>query len=324
MPLKKKESDNAGGSQHDREARDLIKQAEKKCQGGGFFAMLGGSGPNYDEACHLYQQASNKYKLSNDWQQATECILRCVELQKKMKETSRQATLMMEAGNLAKKYSSDESVRLHTKAIELLNECGRFSQSAKTMKGIAEIQLSEGKHLDAMQSFKKAADYFNMDDFGKSQHTQCILKYAELAAQHDRKYDEAIKIFEAEAEKAVASNLIQFNAKEYLLKAGILRLCVGDTVDINLSLENYSDLDPRFSSSREGKLFANLCSAFEANDLEKFVGSIREYDSISRLDAWKVAMLSIVKTGLSSADPGEASHGPAAAVLNSAGEVDLT
>eukprot|EP00918_Siedleckia_nematoides_P013765 GHVU01029961.1.p2 GENE.GHVU01029961.1~~GHVU01029961.1.p2 ORF type:complete len:218 (-),score=31.83 GHVU01029961.1:2840-3493(-) len=158
----------------------------------------------------------------------------------------------------------------------------------------------------------------------RSQHTQCILKYAELAAQHDRKYDEAIKIFEAEAEKAVASNLIQFNAKEYLLKAGILRLCVGDTVDINLSLENYSDLDPRFSSSREGKLFANLCSAFEANDLEKFVGSIREYDSISRLDAWKVAMLSIVKTGLSSADPGEASHGPAAAVLNSAGEVDLT
>lgn len=192
-------------------------------------------------------------------------------------------------------YSSD-AARVYSKAADLFNTTGRFGQSAKMLRvgtwmiywmkecdwvmkgtslllvsassayqfstsrllaqGIAEAFDAEGDTFQAMQYYKRASDFFEMDEFGKSSYTACILKYAEYTAKLEKNYKESIRvgaglssssldqindwfstlsssaeysaqIFEQEGEKALRGSVVQFGAKDHFLKAGILRLVVG-------------------------------------------------------------------------------------------------
>lgn len=47
---------------------------------------------------------------------------------------------------------------------------------------------------EAAVYYKKAADLFDMDEYGKSQRSACILKYAEFSARYHNKLQEAIEV----------------------------------------------------------------------------------------------------------------------------------
>merc|ERR1712061_225190 len=108
----------------------------------------------------------------------------------------------------------------------------------------------------------------------------------------------AIEIFENEGEKSLQNSLLQFNAKDHFFRAGILHLVEGDSVTINLAVEKYNDLDPRFQSSREGALLADLETAFETKDVDMFRDKLGDFDKVTPLDSWKTSMLVKVKEAM--------------------------
>lgn len=59
---------------------------------------------------------------------------------------------------------------------------------------MAEAFEAEGDLYQSMTYYKKASDYFDMDEYGKSSFTQCILKYAEHTSKLEKNYAEAIKV----------------------------------------------------------------------------------------------------------------------------------
>ncbi|SBS86456.1 SNAP protein (soluble N-ethylmaleimide-sensitive factor attachment protein), putative, partial [Plasmodium malariae] len=69
---------------------------------------------------------------------------------------------------------------------------GRFSNCGKCEKNIAEIYEDLYDYNNALEYYKKAAYYFEMDEYSKSIYTQCIVKYAELNSQYNYEYEEAI------------------------------------------------------------------------------------------------------------------------------------
>lgn len=89
--------------------------------------------------------------------------------------------------------------------------------------------------------FSRACDMFEMDDYGKSNLTQCRLKIAEYAAKEGH-YSEAIKIFESEARKCISNDLTKYKAKDYFWQAGVLHLVVGDLVTCKIALERYQSV----------------------------------------------------------------------------------
>lgn len=275
-------------------AKALVQQAEQKLKGGGFLSFLTG-GPKYDEASDLYQQAANQYKLAKEWQEAANCFLQCAFCAKESGSTNDEANHFNEAGNLYKKISTAQAVEQYEKAISIYNAGGRFQQSGKLLMTIAELYESEHlTHKQTKEFYKRAAEMFELDDHGKSNFTKCNLKCAEYAAK-DGEMKEAIDIFEKEGEKALQNNLLQYGAKDHFFRAGILHLAMGDSVTVNLAVEKYNALDPRFAGSREGELLANLAEAFEARDSEKFVEKLGDFDQITKLDAWKTEFLVKVK-----------------------------
>lgn len=63
-------------------------------------------------------------------------------------------------------------------------------------------------------------------------------------------------------------------------------------------LDKYEEMDPSFSDSREAKLVKDLLVHCQAFDTEQFTQTVFEYDSVSKLDAWKTGMLLKVKVAL--------------------------
>jgi alpha-soluble NSF attachment protein len=287
-------------------AKDLVKQAEQKLKGGGFMSFLTG-GPKYDEAAELYQQAANQYKLAKEWQEASQCLIQCAFCAQSAGSTSDQATYLMEAGNVLKKISTAQAVEQLEKAVAIYSAGGRFQQSGKLLMQIAEMREQEcigDKGIkEVLEYYKRASDMFELDDHSKSNVTKCQLKVADLVAKDSTDPEkgrlEAIRIFEQEGEKALANTLTSYGAKEHFLKAGVLQLVGGDSVTANLANERYRQLDPRFSDSREGELLNALCEAFEQTEVDKFVDKLHEYDSITKLDNWKMEFLLKVKDMMS-------------------------
>merc|ERR1711920_157486 len=225
--------------------------------GAGFLSFLTG-GPKYDEAAELYQQAANQFKLQKDWQGATNCFAQCAHCAHESGSASDEANYLKEAGNMMKKVSTSQAVEYYEKAIGIYSAAGRFQESGKLLLAVAELYEAERLQPKQVKDFyKRAAEMFELDDHGKSNFTKCNLKVAEYAAK-DGELEEAIQIFESEGEKALQNTLLQYGAKDHFLRAGILHLCGGDSVSINLAVDKYRALDPRFAGSREGVLLAGL------------------------------------------------------------------
>uniref|UniRef100_A0A7S1FJB5 Alpha-soluble NSF attachment protein n=1 Tax=Noctiluca scintillans TaxID=2966 RepID=A0A7S1FJB5_NOCSC len=276
---------------------NLVSQAEQKLKGG-FLSFLSG-GPKYDEAAELYVQAANQFKISKEWKEAANCYEQSAFCAQQSGSTTEQADCYNEAGNVLKKVSTQAAIEQYEKAIAIYSSNGRFSQSGKLLLAIAELTESErvARVAEVRSFYQRASEMFDLDDYSKSNYTKCILKVAEYAAK-DGELEQAIQIFETEGEKALSSNLLQYGAKEHFLRAGILHLVMGDTVTINLALEKYKNIDPRFGGSRECELLEALSQAYEEREIDMFVEKLSEYDNMTKLDAWKTEFLVKVKDAM--------------------------
>merc|ERR1712096_335090 len=197
------------------------------------------------------------------------------------------ATNYVEAGSLQK-------------AIDIYTDMGRFTIAAKHHQSVAELFESEAADLDkAMQHYETAADYFKGEESNSSAN-KCMLKVAQYAAQLEN-YDKAIKIYEQVAASALQSNLLKYSAKDHFFRAALCHLCV-DSINATHAFNKYEDQHPAFADSREAKLIKTLCSEIENQDIEAFTEAVKQFDSISRLDAWYTTLLLRVKKSLSDGD----------------------
>eukprot|EP01053_Blabericola_migrator_P002485 Blabericola_migrator_1__2484@NODE_16_length_23467_cov_90_205256_g13_i0_p9_GENE_NODE_16_length_23467_cov_90_205256_g13_i0NODE_16_length_23467_cov_90_205256_g13_i0_p9_ORF_typecomplete_len309_score89_30SNAP/PF14938_6/3_2e55TPR_12/PF13424_6/3_5e05TPR_12/PF13424_6/0_00044TPR_7/PF13176_6/0_066TPR_7/PF13176_6/30TPR_7/PF13176_6/0_16TPR_7/PF13176_6/3_2TPR_MalT/PF17874_1/1_1e05TPR_2/PF07719_17/2_6e03TPR_2/PF07719_17/0_0012TPR_2/PF07719_17/2_3e02TPR_2/PF07719_17/0_94TPR_2/PF07719_17/47TPR_2/PF07719_17/2_8e len=288
------------------EAAALREEAEKKLKGG-FLSFLKG-GPKYEEASDLFANAGNLYKTQKMWNEAANCYEKAAELQAKVDDRTQEAKYYVEAGHVLKNISTNVAAEKYDLAAKLYVKSGRFSQAARLMKTLAEVCESEGNLSEALVYYKKAADWFELDEYGKSNCSQCMIKYADLISKVKGELDEAIQIYEAEGTKTVKNTLTQFGAKEHFFKAGLLQLAKGDAITASVACDRYEQADPRFAGSMEGKLYKALCHHYEADDMEGFVDAVAEYDRMSRLDPWKLHFLNKIKGSMSQANTLPKSH----------------
>jgi len=279
----------------------LMAQGNKKLQGGGFWSSLFG-GAKYDDAREIFVQAGNQYKRKNNWLKASEAFQRAAYCGQKANNPDDEASGYREAGDSLKKLGINDAMEMYLKTVAIYKDTSKFSQAAKLLKSMAESREQDSLRTDEERKeiadlYGQAAEMFDLDEFGKTQYAACMLKVAELRAysKTPADYQSCIKIYEEQASKALQNTLLQHSAKEYLLKAGILQLCLEDSVTASIAKDKYFALDPRFETSREGQLFAGLCDAVEAGNKDAFEEKLFEYDQISKLDAWKTTFLIIVK-----------------------------
>ncbi|KAI3757811.1 hypothetical protein L6452_05354 [Arctium lappa] len=267
--------------------QEFEKQAEKKLNGWTIF------GSKHEDAADLYEKAANFYKIGKSWDQAGAVYIKLADCYLKLDSKHEAANAYADAGHCYKKTNSTECISCLEQALNLFMEIGRLSMSAKYCKEIAELYEQEQNLEQAMVYYDKASDLFQGEEVSSSAN-QCKLKIAQFAAEMEQ-YQKAIEIFEEIARHSVNNNLLKYGVKGHLLNAGICQLCKGDVVAITNALDKYQDLDPTFAGSREYRLLADLAASIDEEDVEKFTDAIKEFDSITKLDAWKTTLLLRVK-----------------------------
>lgn len=264
--------------------------AEKKARKRGGLLGMFSSGSSLDEAQELYQKAANQFKLAHEWNDAADCYVQYAFMSAKLGMTAEEAQGYVETANCLRKVSPESSLEWYKKAIDIFSDAGRYQQSAKQLKSVAEMLEQEEKLELSIEYYTKAADMFGMDEHSKSAISQCKVKMGELLARLE-KYADAAKIYEDEGQKSLSNHLLQFGAREHFLKAGILYLATGDSVTATIACDRYHQMDPRMEGTRESQLLKGLTTAFVENDVDSFMAAIQEYDAVSRLDPWKTQLL---------------------------------
>ncbi|KAJ8552659.1 hypothetical protein K7X08_020052 [Anisodus acutangulus] len=269
---------------------DFEKKAEKKLTGWGLF------GSKYEDATDLFDKAGNCFKLAKSWDQAGAVYVKLANCHLKLDSKHEAANAYADAAHCYKKSNAKEAVSCLEQAVNMFLDIGRLSMSARYYKEIAGLYEQEQNLEQAVSYYEKAADLFQSEDVTTTAD-QCKQKVAQFSAQIE-KYPRAIEIFEEIARHSVNNNLLKYGVRGHLLNAGICQLCKGDVVAIINALERYQELDPTFSGTRECKLLVDLAAAIDEEDVAKFTDAVKEYDSMTQLDAWRTTLLLRVKETL--------------------------
>ncbi|EYU20087.1 hypothetical protein ABFS82_06G060500 [Erythranthe guttata] len=269
---------------------DFESRAEKKLGGWGIF------GSKFEDAADLFDKAANAFKLAKSWDQAGAAYVKLANCHLKLDSKHEAANAYADAAHCYKKSNTKESISCLEESVNLFMEIGRLNMSARYYKEIAELYEQEENLEQAIVYFDKAADLFQSEDATTSAN-QCNQKIAQYAAQLEQ-YQKAIEIYEEIARQSLNNSLLKYGVKGHLLNAGICQLCKNDVVAISNALERYQDLDPTFSGTREYKLLADLATAIDEEDVAKFTDAVKEFDSMTHLDAWKTSLLLRVKEAL--------------------------
>ncbi|KAJ3693329.1 hypothetical protein LUZ60_008809 [Juncus effusus] len=269
---------------------EFVKKAEKKLNGWSFL------GSKQEDAADLFDKAANQFKLAKSWDKAAGAYIKIANCHLKSESKHDAASAYVEACNCYKKISITDAAQALNQAVNIFLEIGRLNMAARYCKDLGEMYEQDQKLEKSMEYFEKAADLFSTEDVSSSAN-QCKQRIAEISAQLEH-YQKASQIFEEIAKQQVRNNLLKYSAKGTLLNAGVCQLCRADPVAVSNSLEAFQEIDPTFSGTREYKLLADLAEAMDEGDAEKFTDAIKEFDSMTRLDAWKTTLLLRAKNAL--------------------------
>jgi len=249
----------------------------------------------WEDAAELYTKAANLFKMEKKWDNAASAYSKASECHIKLQSKYEAASSYVQAAGCHKKSNSSEAMLCLRQAIEFYLDDGKFGTAGKYQKELAELYESNVDVDNALAAYQLAADYYEAEGSTNSTH-DCLLKVALLSAQLER-YDRAIELYEQIAAGSV-DTLRKWSVKDYLLRAGLCHLAKQDIVATDRALERYQDMSASFSSERECKFLQDILEAVKNYDVPKFTAIVGEYDSITRLDAWKTSILLKVKKSL--------------------------
>jgi len=268
-------------------AKEFEQEAEKKLRS---FSWFVDSKAKYEAAGELYSKAANCYKLAKKSIAAGDALMQAANCFLNSTTTKHEAaSCYVKAANAYKKENPVAAVTGMTKAIEIYTDDGRFSQAAKYEKELAEMYEADNDIQNAMKHFETAADYFENENSPSSANS-CLLKVAHFAGSLQN-FHRAVELFEQVANASVSNNLLRWSVKEYFLKAGMCHLADGDIVATKKAVERYAQISPDFNGTREHKFLVQITEAFENYDAEEFKAAVGEFDTITKLDPWKTAIL---------------------------------
>jgi alpha-soluble NSF attachment protein len=221
------------------------------------------------------------------------------EVNLKLESKHDSAAAWVEAAKSYQKVDQRKAVKCLQQAVSLYTDMGRLGMAARQLREIAEVLEREENREEALLFYEQAADLFATDN-ASAEANKCLLKVAQYSAEAAN-YPRAIDIFESVGKTSSDNNLLRFSAKGHFLHAALCALCSMDPAGVRERLERYKDIDLNFDGSRECALAEALANALETGDEEGFTTAVAEFDSLTRLDGFKTAILLRAKRRMSEA-----------------------
>ncbi|WVN89279.1 uncharacterized protein L203_104500 [Cryptococcus depauperatus CBS 7841] len=276
-------------------AQDLLAKAEKKA--GSSVGWFSSSSSKWEEAGDLFQQAAVAFKIENKWQESGLAYEREATCRLQAKESNDAMNAYWNAAKSFKKCNPEAAVTALHQTIKLLLEAGLFRQAADREKEIAQIYAQDGIDLEkARESFARAGDWYKQEDANATAN-QCYQQAAEISAELGD-FQKSMELYQIVADWSLTSTLTKYSVKEFWLRALMCSMAMGDLVTTQKLLDDFSQKDVTFPSTREAKFAKELMDSCEEADPERFTAALYQYDQVTKLDNWKTGVLLKIKKAL--------------------------
>lgn len=281
------ESTGGSGSTYANKGKALVGQGDRKLLSLGWFSN------KYEDAAELFERGANQFKLGKMWKEAGETYMKLADVSMKLESKHDAASALVEAAKAFQKCEGEKEKRKTItcleRAVSLYTDMGRLGMAARQLREIAETLEKEESHQESMMFYEQAADLF-FTDHSTAESNKCLLKVAQFSAEVGN-YPRAVDIYENVAKASVDNNLLRFSAKGYLLLACLCQMCYMDPSAVGDKVDQYKDIDFNFDGSREAKLVEECVAALTEGDSDAFSAAVAEFDSLTRLDAFKTELL---------------------------------
>lgn len=178
------------------EAFQLISKAEKKLKPGFFEKMFSSKESRLEEALDLYEKAATMFKLQKKWFEAGECYEKCSQIEEEL-GSDNAAGHYHDASHCFNFVDKQRAAENLNKCLKVYEKLGRFQMAGKTQKQMAEEFEADFSYEQAIQAYKRAAEYFSMENLNsKSYENGCLLKQADLMciSNHKDVLEECVKV----------------------------------------------------------------------------------------------------------------------------------
>ena len=279
------------------EGEDTFKKASGKT--GNFFFN------DPDAAYELFVKAGACFKTEKNWNRAGDSFMKAGDTAVKLKNAGDACMAYTDAAKCYGKGDTSKASVAIEMAVKLNIDNNRLAGAAKLLKDYADALDQDGKGGDALQHYKKAADYYRAEDSPQQANT-CLTKMGKICGELDR-FEEAVPIYE-KLGHAYATGALKHQAKEQFFRAFLCRaaLVLPDNVteksaEAADSLEAYVAADIHLRNTRELEAMEGILLAVEERDEAKFDEVLASLDEIKMIDDWKAHVLLAVKKNLTSA-----------------------
>jgi tetratricopeptide (TPR) repeat protein len=275
---------------------ELVRKAHSKLTPGFLGKMFSSKESREEEATDLLTSAANIYKIRKDWKKAGETYEEIARLEVEQGGS----TAYVHYQNAAHCFSFVDKVRSNQMldaAIESCVKVGKYMQAGKTAQRIATECEENFDYPNAIDKYKKAAEYFAMESQNtKSMQQQCLLKVADLMciSNHKDMFTEAPKIYEKLGMQYLTVPLLKSSAKDMFFKNVMCYVAKKDEVTAEVNLKKYLLEDPTFDDTRDSKFLKAVIKCItEPYDVEGFRKEVQSYKTVRELDKWKLNMFAL-------------------------------
>ena len=273
-----------------------MRKAHSKLTPGFLGKMFSSKESREEEATDLLTSAANIYKIRKDWKKAGETYEEIARLEVEQGGN----TAYVHYQNAAHCFSFVDKVRSNQMldaAIESCVKVGKYMQAGKTAQRIATECEENFDYPNAIDKYKKAAEYFAMESQNtKSMQQQCLLKVADLMciSNHKDMFTEAPKIYEKLGMQYLTVPLLKSSAKDMFFKNVMCYVAKKDEVTAEVNLKKYLLEDPTFDDTRDSKFLKAVIKCItEPYDIEGFRKEVQSYKTVRELDKWKLNMFAL-------------------------------
>ena len=275
---------------------ELVRKAHSKLTPGFLGKMFSSKESREEEATDLLTSAANIYKIRKDWKKAGETYEEIARLEVEQGGN----TAYVHYQNAAHCFSFVDKVKSNQMldaAIESCVKVGKYMQAGKTAQRIATECEENFDYPNAIDKYKKAAEYFAMESQNtKSMQQQCLLKVADLMciSNHKDMFTEAPKIYEKLGMQYLTVPLLKSSAKDMFFKNVMCYVAKKDEVTAEVNLKKYLLEDPTFDDTRDSKFLKAVIKCItEPYDIEGFRKEVQSYKTVRELDKWKLNMFAM-------------------------------
>ena len=240
----------------------------------------------YNEAYNLYVSAAEKYKMCNQWNKASDCYEKCAHIKMEIKESAfdsyKEAYSCSEKSGLGR-----NSDRLFAKMMNYLNNSKEYYEAGKLMEENGQKAENSQKYNEAITSYLKAIEFYEMDNNHNSLKNKCSLKVAELMVINNY-YDAANKVpllFENVGKEYLKDDLTKYSVDEYFGKAILSVIYYNKNLSEGSKYINkYKEMMPNFEDTPMCILCVNCVNAMENKDSSLMQKGINTYKETNKLD----------------------------------------